>query len=209
MRNRGRVQRTSDAASDSLDITDRSVFQDLRQQRTCTWQVTLPIPTERMACLAPTAPASRALWPRCRSPMAATSGSAMPPKLCVLDAATPAKRHRAQQFTGGKKSAYRRLFANSVLGSYDPVNLNGKRAPLVRAPNRLSLGGIATSWPCGPLSVCDATANCRAARGSLDPQDSLSVPPNARWSRTDGFRAGPPTRWKRRCSDWLQAVRRQ
>src|SRR6266542_1382960 len=55
-----------------------------------------------MACRAPTAPASRAFRPRCRSPMEAASGSAIPTKLCVLDAVTPAKRHRAQQFTGGK-----------------------------------------------------------------------------------------------------------
>ena len=34
--------------------------------------------------------------------MEATSGSVMATKLCVPDAAAPAKWHRAQQFTSGK-----------------------------------------------------------------------------------------------------------
>jgi hypothetical protein len=40
--------------------------------------------------------------------MEAASGWAIPTKLCGVDAVTPAKWHRAQQFTGGKNTAPRR-----------------------------------------------------------------------------------------------------
>ena len=61
--------------------------------------------------------------------MEAASGSAIPTKLCVLDAVTPAKRHRAQQFTGGKNIGVPATLArNGVLGSYPSGQLDGKRA---------------------------------------------------------------------------------
>ena len=51
--------------------------------------------------------------------MEAASGSAIPTKLCVLDAVTPAKRHRAQQFTGGKNIGVPATLArNGVVGDY-------------------------------------------------------------------------------------------
>ena len=50
--------------------------------------------------------------------MEAASGSAIPTKLCVLDPITPAKRHRAQQFTGGKNIGVPATLArNGVRGS--------------------------------------------------------------------------------------------
>ena len=50
--------------------------------------------------------------------MEAASGSAIPTKLWVLDAVTPAKRHRAQQFTGGKNIGVPATLArNGVRGS--------------------------------------------------------------------------------------------
>jgi len=50
--------------------------------------------------------------------MEAASGSAIPTKLCVLDAVTPAKRHRAQQFTGGNNIGVPSTLARNVLGDH-------------------------------------------------------------------------------------------
>jgi hypothetical protein len=56
--------------------------------------------------------------------MEAASGSVIPTKLCVLDAATPAKWHRAQQFTGGKNIGVPATLArNCILEVTHPVNL--------------------------------------------------------------------------------------
>jgi hypothetical protein len=66
--------------------------------------------------------------------METASDSAIPTKLCVLDAVTPAKRHRAQQFTGGKNIGVPATFAgNGVPGSYPSGPLDGKRALLTFA----------------------------------------------------------------------------
>jgi len=51
--------------------------------------------------------------------MEAASGSAIPTKLCVLDPVTPAKRHRAQQFTGGKNIGVPATLArNAISGNW-------------------------------------------------------------------------------------------
>ena len=59
--------------------------------------------------------------------MEAASGSAIPTKLCVLDAVTPAKRHRAQQFTGGKNIGVPTTSARTAFWEVThPVNLTAK-----------------------------------------------------------------------------------
>ena len=58
--------------------------------------------------------------------MEAASGSAIPTKLCVLDPVTPAKRHRAQQFTGGKNIGVpATLLETAFWEVIHPVNLTG------------------------------------------------------------------------------------
>jgi len=53
--------------------------------------------------------------------MEAASGSAIPTKLCVLDAVTPAKRHRAQQFTGGKNIGVPATLARTAFEEADRI----------------------------------------------------------------------------------------
>ena len=64
--------------------------------------MTLPIPTGMHGLLGPNGAGKSRILATLQEPDGGNVRLVIPTKLCVLDAATPAKRHRAQQFTGGK-----------------------------------------------------------------------------------------------------------
>jgi hypothetical protein len=102
--------------------------------------------------------------------METASDSAIPTKLCVLDAVTPAKRHRAQQFTGGKNIGVPATLArNGVLGSYPSGQLDGKRPTLPSGdgPNGADYHSAASDYTAKCTDVRDFGPGLTTFRASV------------------------------------------